>query len=709
MPTRYARKLTAIALGLIVLGFVWFYFAPASLGGSTTYVVTNGVSMEPRFHTGDLAIVRSQSSYNVGEIVAYHSKMFHTIVLHRIVARDGDRYLFKGDNNNFIDFEHPLASQLVGSLWLHIPGGGARLKSIRSPALVGGLVALGVLLISGAVFTRRRRRRRRQTQLGESADGPPAHPHRSLEPLVGVLGIGLLALIPFVVLALLAFTRPLSALRPFKIPYKQSGRFSYSADATPGPAYPGNRAVTGEPLFADVLNEVKLHFDYRFETAAKHSLSGKVSLVASMSSSSGWHATVPLGAPTYFRGDHASVDANLDLPSLIALMHRVESTTHVNGTYTLAITPHVSTSGSLELIPLRASFAPKLNFSLSEFEVQPTVASGGSLITAAAAASATPASEFTPSAGGAATGKRDEPLFITFKLARTTVASARAIALVGIALVLLAVLAVIALVRPQRRSETAAIRARYGRLIVPVAHVWQLPGAAVIDVADIDALARLAEHYERSILYEVTADGDAFWVTDESGQFRYTVGAPELAADHATSLVQDPEPEAPTWEHEIVATAPTRPEAIEPAAPRTSELLVNQVYADELELGGMRAPSAAPPAPGAPDANRPAQSSPVAERWALPADADTFIQEGVDRRRTDEDSDVSLWRLSERGGELGLRRTTDEDGDVRLWRSTSEDGDVRLWRQTSGPATASPEPVVTSGAYFTGLEWTTNS
>ncbi len=728
MRLRSIRKLVSIALGLIVLGCLWFYLAPTSIGGSSTYVVTNGVSMEPRFHTGDLAVVRSQSSYHVGEIVAYHNKMFHTVVLHRIVGRDGNRYLFKGDNNNFVDFEHPLASQLIGRLWLHIPGGGSRLKSIRSPALVGVLVALGMLLISGAVFTRQRRRRRRQTQLGESADAPPAHPHRSIEPLVGVLGIGLLALVPFVVLALLAFTHPLTALRPFKIPYKQSGRFSYSADATPGPAYPGNRAVTGEPLFADVLNEVKLHFGYRFETAAKHSLSGKVSLVASMSSSSGWHATVPLGAPTYFRGDHASVDANLDLPSLIALMHRVESATHVNGTYTLAITPHVSTSGNLELIPLRASFAPKVNFSLSEFEAQPAAASGASLTTAAAAPDATSTSEFTPSAGGAATGKRNEPLFITFKLARTTVASARATALVGIALVLLTVLAVLALVRPQRRSETAAIRARYGRLIVPVAHVWQLPGARVIDVADIDALARLAEHYERSILYEVTADGDAFWVTDESGQFRYTVGAPELATDHATSLPQGPESEPPTWEHEIVAAAP-----VQPLEPSTSELLVNQVYADELELGGMRAPSAPQPALDAPGAAQPAQGSPVAERWALPADADTFVQEGVDKRRTDEDVDVSLWRRNARSGEVGLRRATDADGDVNLWRTAGEDGDVSLWRRTSedgdvslthqtsedddvslwrrasGPAAARPEPVATSGAYFSGLEWTTNS
>ena len=114
---------------------MWFYFAPVQLGGSTTYVVTHGISMEPRFHTGDLAIVRSQSNYHVGEVVAYHNHQLHTIVLHRIIGREGDRYLFKGDNNNFVDPEHPVASQLIGALWIHIPGVGLRLQSIRSPRL----------------------------------------------------------------------------------------------------------------------------------------------------------------------------------------------------------------------------------------------------------------------------------------------------------------------------------------------------------------------------------------------------------------------------------------------------------------------------------------------------------------------------------------------------------------------------------------------
>src|SRR5271167_4077862 len=166
MRSNQTKKLFTRALGLIVLGSLCFWFAPSQLGGGTTYVVTHGTSMEPRFHTGDLALIRSQSSYHVGEIVAYDSRMLHTVVLHRIIARNGSRYVFKGDNNNFIDPEHPLASQLIGATWVHVPGIGASLQSIRSPALVGILIAIGVMLLTGVAFTQRRRRRRAQRRAG---------------------------------------------------------------------------------------------------------------------------------------------------------------------------------------------------------------------------------------------------------------------------------------------------------------------------------------------------------------------------------------------------------------------------------------------------------------------------------------------------------------------------------------------------------------
>ena len=64
---------TRLVTGGIVLLFAvaWLVAGPARLGGSTTYVATHGISMEPRFHTGDLALVRPASAYRVGDVVAY--------------------------------------------------------------------------------------------------------------------------------------------------------------------------------------------------------------------------------------------------------------------------------------------------------------------------------------------------------------------------------------------------------------------------------------------------------------------------------------------------------------------------------------------------------------------------------------------------------------------------------------------------------------
>jgi len=531
---------------------LWFWLAPIGLGGSTSYVVTHGVSMEPRIHTGDLAIVRSQSGYHVGEIVAYDNRMLHTIVLHRIIGRAGARYVFKGDNNNFVDFEHPAASQLIGALWLHIPGAGAPLKSIGSPALIGALVAVGLLLLTGSVFVRRRRLRRRERRAGGGAQLPS--PRLALDPAtpaVGVLAIGLLVLLPFLVLALIAFTRSPSTLRPYTAPYTQSGTLSYTTAVTPGPTYPSGRVVTGDPLFTHVVNAVEFSFGYHLDAAGRHSLAGKVSLGASVVSTDGWKTTIELAPPTSFHGSRAQVAGTLDLTSLLALIHSVQTTTKASGSYTLTLLPHVSASGRVGALPLHATFAPEVAFSLTELEAQPVVSGSGSpAVGSSAAGSAAPAqsaaSPFAPSVSGTATGRRSQPVFLSLGVARLPVATARTVALAAIALLIGAMLAmlaligpILALVRPPRADESASILAHYGRQIVPVARVWRLTGVPVIDVEDMHALAQIAEHYDRSILHETRDDGDAFWVTDESGQFRYALAGSARAVEDEAPAVEE--------------------------------------------------------------------------------------------------------------------------------------------------------------------------
>jgi signal peptidase I len=604
------KKLLAYALGLIVLGCVWFYFAPSTLGGSTNYVVTHGISMEPLFHTGDLAIVRSQPRYHVGEIVAYHNKMLHVVALHRIVGREGDRYLFKGDNNNFIDPEHPRASQLIGALWIHIHGGGTILQSFSSPARAGLLIALGMLLLTGSVFARRHRRRRRERRtLVTTPHAPRTLPLNPSGPVVAILVTAILVSLPFLLLALLAFSRAPFTRHAVQIPYKQSGTLSYAADTTPSPVYPEGAARTGEPLFTQLVNDVNLRFDYTFATQAKHSLAGKGSFQLLLSANDGWHRTLPLGSSTYFKGDHATVTSTLDLGWLLSLAHNIELTTHVDSGYAFAVIPTVVTGGNVEGVPVHATFTPTIPFSVNGNEVSlQGTESSSRLLTSGGASSA--AGPLTPSASGSATGEQSQPRDLSLGPWRMSVSTARTVALSAIGIILAATLALLALIQPllalftPRRDEAASILARYRGLIIPVAHITPLRGVPVIDVADMDALARIAEHYDRSILHETTGTGDTFWVADESGQFRYIIGAPAASAD-GDSVVASPTTSANA---KSTVTAPSTNGQVAPSQPTNDHL------AEAPSSNGHVAPPASPTSNGhvAPPA------SPTSDHTATP-------------------------------------------------------------------------------------------
>ena len=120
---------------------------------------------------------------------------------------------------------------------------------------------------------------------GARERAPRGAGERLATPTFAVLAIGALLAIPFLMLALLAFTRSPTKLHPYTVPYKQSGRLSYSAEAPSGPTYPGGHAVTGNSLFAHVLNAVDFSFAYRLHAAGRRSLRGSASLEAAVVSS----------------------------------------------------------------------------------------------------------------------------------------------------------------------------------------------------------------------------------------------------------------------------------------------------------------------------------------------------------------------------------------------------------------------------------------
>jgi signal peptidase I len=116
--------------------------------------------MEPRFHTGDLAILRHAEDYRVGDVVGYRSDLMRTVVMHRIVAVEDGRYSFRGDNNPTRDPEALPRDHLIGALAMRVPRGGELLNALTDPALLG-VVAFALLAAGGATGRRSRTRRRR--------------------------------------------------------------------------------------------------------------------------------------------------------------------------------------------------------------------------------------------------------------------------------------------------------------------------------------------------------------------------------------------------------------------------------------------------------------------------------------------------------------------------------------------------------------------
>ena len=72
-------------------------------------------------------------SYEVGDVVTYRHPTIGPII-HRIIDRSGERFIFKGDNNEWIDSYEPVEDELIGKEWLHVPGAASVLLKLRMPA-----------------------------------------------------------------------------------------------------------------------------------------------------------------------------------------------------------------------------------------------------------------------------------------------------------------------------------------------------------------------------------------------------------------------------------------------------------------------------------------------------------------------------------------------------------------------------------------------
>lgn len=551
------RRIAALVVVLAVLGAGWFFLAPPSIGGQTSYVVTDGISMHPRIRTGDLALVRPAGTYRVGDIAAYRSPSLHVTVLHRIVAitRDGG-YRFKGDNNTWIDPGDISRDRIIGKMWVMAPGLGGWLQRRRSPGIMTGTAFVAVLLLfggAGAQVRRRRRRGRPQPKWKDAApkwEGAPAaevapepaeearpfagrtvvpqpRPVRrtSVAPSYGGVAAAFAAVLACLGLTALAWTSPTSRSAPASAHYVQSGRFSYSASAIAGAVYDSDRVTTGQPMFPRLVGPVRVGFRYVLRANRVDRAGGTASLAAVLSASNGWSRTVSLQDATPFTGRRVSLTGIVHLRRLQRLVQRVAAATSApTESFTLTLVPSVQARGTLAEHPFEADYAPRLPFTLTPYELAPVLPTSA----AASPVRAASASVFHPSQTSAFTAAGSATVAIGPGRLHMSASLARVLGPVGLlAAIAAAVIALGRLRRDRRADEPTRIQARYGEAMIAAVQSTLTRGGDLVEVESIDALARLAERYQSLMIHERTESGHAYLVADNGTVYAYFVETDE--------------------------------------------------------------------------------------------------------------------------------------------------------------------------------------
>ncbi|HVS84544.1 MAG TPA: signal peptidase I [Gaiellaceae bacterium] len=526
-----ARKKT-IASGTIavaVAALLWLFLAPVQLGGPIDYTTTVGNSMAPRFHKGDLALVRPASTYRVGDVVLYESPVLHRAVLHRILLIQNGHYFFKGDNNSFVDPGYATRGDLLGKLWLRVPAAGGALAWIAEPAHAALVCAGAVFALLFGAFGGTVRRRRRATPRERRATGTVVALRRALHRprKTRAFYAGAVALLLGLVLVPVAFLSPARRTVALAGAYQSTGTFAYSANVTSSAAYPDGTIHTGQPLYLTLAKTADVSFAYRFESALAHQVHGTIALRARISSG-GWQHTYPLHARVRFAGDRAVVRAKENLRDLQTLAQQlaVESGS-VGVAYDVTLEPVVTVAGVVGGRPIASTFAPTLPFTLSSSVLAPAPPQAelpvGAESPTKSAATALDAALHPAAPGSIPVHGANYLTIARYHLADST---GRWLGLVLVALGLAGCLSGQFRRRRDVWSNERRIAFRYGCLIADVA---SLPNSGeVVEMADFEQLATLAQHLDRPILREARRIGDLYAVEDVGRRYCFRAN-PTLA------------------------------------------------------------------------------------------------------------------------------------------------------------------------------------
>jgi signal peptidase I len=502
-PQNSLQSLFTSFLSLILLAAGYLLLAPTQLGGAVTYVIVDGNSMEPNFYLGDLVLVRTKSSYQVGDAVTYQNAELGKYVFHRIISVNLDRFVLQGDNNSWLDTYNPVQDEIIGKLWVHIPKLGKAIEWVRAPFHMALTVALlGGVLMSDMIIKPNQSAKKKH----KGWEGFDGLPQGSLPYVVGFLAL------TFFGLTIFAFSQPLTRSAE-NIPYQQDGNFFYSATGTPG-VYDTELVRPGEPIFPKLTCFMNVGFTYNLTSNGLQEASGSHQMYARvMDEQSGWLRTIPMSQGTTFTGNSYFANSTLDLCQVQSLVSLVEQETGLHpSTYTLEIVTHVEVAGKISGNSVTDVFEPSLTFKFDKAHFY--LENSSALID--------PLHSTKPGLAGNSTPQANA--FSIFGLS-LDVRLIRVISLLGLGFALFgSILIAMNIYNDVQQDQDALIHQKYGRMLVNVYESNVQSTASTIDVTSMDDLARLAERHGSMILHMTRDHSDHYLIQNNGTTYRYITG-----------------------------------------------------------------------------------------------------------------------------------------------------------------------------------------
>lgn len=158
MKKTVIRRILLAVLGLILGVNLYLANAKSIVGNQLPtpfgYGMANVLSgsMEPTFSKGALLVVKKSDNVKKGDIVVYQSGS--ELIVHRVIAIDGDEVQTQGDANNVADpvFEK---NEIKGVVLFWIPGLGTVAEILKTPTVMILLLVAAFLLMERSFRSQR--------------------------------------------------------------------------------------------------------------------------------------------------------------------------------------------------------------------------------------------------------------------------------------------------------------------------------------------------------------------------------------------------------------------------------------------------------------------------------------------------------------------------------------------------------------------------